>query len=517
MTTDVLVVGAGPTGLTLAIDLARRGVAVRIVDAAPGPVRASKGKGLQPRTQEVFDDLGIIDAIRAAGGPYPAMRAYGTGDQAATVVWEGSIGESRPASPDVPYPSVLMVPQWRTEQLLAARLREFGVEVEYRTPVTELTQDSDGVTAAGIRAKYLVGADGGRSTIRRALGVEFLGETYETERMALADVQIPGLSREYWHIWGDLASQQLSLGLCPLVGTEDFQLTAPLAADEEPDLTLDGVQKLVLDRTGRADLRVSVASWHSLYRVNIRLADRFRVGRAFLAGDAAHAHSPAGGQGLNTGVQDAYNLGWKLAAVLAGAPEGLLDSYQDERQPIAAEVLGLSTLLLRKGSLTGEQADDVPSRGRDTDQLDLSYPASELAVDARSVATPGPLSPGDRAPDAPLKSANGADVRLFDLFRGPHPTVLAFATTFDYAVPGTTVGEVAAVVTIAGAAESAAPGGFVDRDRHAFAGYGIDPAAGGLVVVRPDGYVGLLADAADTAAVTRYLDEIRLCEDLPRL
>lgn len=497
---DVLVVGAGPTGLTLAVDLARRGIAVRIVDAAPGPVRAAKGKGLQPRTQEVFDDLGIIDEIRAAGAPYPAIRAYGAGDLAATVVWEGPIGASRPPSPDVPYPGILMVPQWRTEQILAARLREYGVEVEYGTPVTDLTQEDAGVTAAGIRAKYLVGADGGRSTVRRALGVEFLGETFESERMALADVQIPGLSRDHWHVWGDLASQQMSLGLCPLPGTDDFQLTAPLAADEEPDLTLEGVQKLVLDRTGRTDLHVRVASWHSVYRVNIRLAHRYRVDRAFLAGDAAHAHSPAGGQGLNTGVQDAYNLGWKLAAVLAGAPEALLDSYQDERQPIAAEVLGLSTLLLRQGSLTGERAEEVPSRGRDTDQLDLSYPASTLVVDARSVATSGRLSSGDRAPDAPLTSADGADVRLFDLFRGAHPTVLAFApATTDYAVPGATV----AVVT-RGAGPVPA-GAYRDRDGHAFAGYGVDPAVGGLVVVRPDGYVGLLADPGDTAAVEAYV------------
>jgi 2-polyprenyl-6-methoxyphenol hydroxylase-like FAD-dependent oxidoreductase len=509
MSTDVLVIGAGPTGLTLAVDLARRGIAVRIVDAAPGPLRASKGKGLQPRTQEVFDDLGIIDAIRAAGAAYPPMRAYGSGDQAATVVWEGAMAAARPPAPDVPYPSVLMVPQWRTEQILAARLREFGVEVEYGVEVTDVSQEPQSATAAGISAKYLVGADGGRSAVRRALDVKFLGETFESERMALADVQIAGLSRDYWHIWGDLASEQLHLGLCPLPGTEDFQLTAPLAADEEPDLTLEGVQKLVVERSGRTDLNVSAASWHSLYRVNIRLAERYRVGRAFLAGDAAHAHSPAGGQGLNTGVQDAYNLGWKLAAVLAGAPETLLDSYHDERLPIAAEVLGLSTLLLRSGGVAGDPSEEVPRRGRDTDQLDLCYPDSALSVEARR--HPGRPAPGDRAPDAPLVGPDGRDVRLFDLFRGPHPTVLEFlptTTASDYATRRTTVGGGATAVTILSSearTERAVAGGFLDREGHAFTAYGIDPAAGGLAVVRPDGYLGLLADAEDTAALARYL------------
>jgi hypothetical protein len=311
--------------------------------------------------------------------------------------------------------------------------------------------------------------------------------------MAIADVQIPGLSRDVWHAWGDFGSEGLRLGLCPLPSTEDFQLTAPLAAEEAPDLSLDGVRELIAERTGRTGRHVTAATWHSLYRVNIRLAEKFRVGRAFLAGDAAHAHSPAGGQGLNTGVQDAYNLGWKLAAVLAGAPERLLDTYEAERLPVAADVLGLSTLPLRKGNVASED-ESVPQRGKDTDQLDLSYPAGPLSVDARLTA--GPLHAGDRAPDAPL----GGGARLFDLFRGPHLTLLLFD-----AARRTPVGGGAGAVTIVAKGSFARPGEYLDTDGHAFASYGIDPADGGFVVVRPDGYVGLVADLGQPTEVDRYL------------
>ncbi|NUR87050.1 MAG: hypothetical protein HOY71_23460 [Nonomuraea sp.] len=352
--THVLIVGSGPTGLTLAIELARRGVDLRIVERSPEYPAGIRGKGLQPRTLEVFDDLGVIDEILATGSLYPVIRSYQDGQ----VVWEGRLDEPKEASEGVPYPNLIMQPQFRTEAILRERLAELGHHVELGTEVTGFVQDEDGVTVTlngseSVRCAYLVGADGGRSTVRKQLGVGFVGETFEEERMLLADVKVAGLDREYWHSWGDMAKQVLRGALCPLPGTDLFQLTTPFRSLEE-----------------FTDVAIDEVVWQSEYRVNIRMAERFRVGRVFLAGDAAHVHSPAGGQGLNTGVQDAYNLGWKLAS----GSEQLIGTYEFERMGVAEHVLGLSTRLLRTQELR---------RGEETNQLAIAYYGSPLAVGER--------------------------------------------------------------------------------------------------------------------------------------
>jgi 2-polyprenyl-6-methoxyphenol hydroxylase-like FAD-dependent oxidoreductase len=463
----ILIVGAGPTGLTLAIELARRDVPHRLID--PGHRTGSRGKGLQPRTLEVFDDLGVIGAVTAAGRTYPPLRAYAGTD----VVWEGRMAETRDATPDVPYPNGLMVPQWRTERILRDRLTELGGRVDTAALAT-FTQDGDGVTAAltdgtTVRAAHLVGADGGRSTVRKTLGVPFLGETRDDERMLIGDVQTPDLDRDHWHMWADPQTQRPRVGLCPLHGTSDFQFTAPLAPGDDPDLTLATYQMHLAAATGRDDIRLTGLDWASVYRVNIRMAERFRAGRAFLAGDAAHVHSPAGGQGLNTGVQDAYNLGWKLAAVHNGASPALLDTYEEERLPVAAGVLGISTALYAKAA--AGQADAF-ERGEETSQLLLGYPDSPLSS--------GPHG-GTRAPDAPLESGT-----LFDAFRGPHFTLLAFGTEPPACGPSVRTVRITANTT-------------------AEAAYGITGPT--LVLVRPDGYRAHTGDAASTTA---YLNRLNL-------
>ncbi|MGW6498435.1 FAD-dependent monooxygenase [Nonomuraea angiospora] len=360
--THVLIVGSGPTGLTLAIELARRGVDLRIVEKSPEPPTGVRGKGLQPRTLEVFDDLGVVGEILATGREYPSLRSY-QGDQ---VVWEGRMDEIREPSEGVPYPNLIMQPQWRTEQILRDRLAELGHEVEFGAEVTGFEQDEDGVTGTlgsgeRIRCAYLVGADGGRSGVRKRLGVGFVGDTFESERMLLADVRTGDLDREHWHVWGSPAEQKLHFTICPLPNTDVFQLIAPYAGD-------DDLVALVAEHAPH--VRIEEILWRSEYRVNIRMADRFRVGRVFLAGDAAHVHTPAGGQGLNTGVQDAYNLGWKLAI----GTEALLDTYEDERMAVAEHVLGLSTRLYREQD---------SRRGDDTNQLGLAYLGSPLSVGER--------------------------------------------------------------------------------------------------------------------------------------
>ncbi|MDN3356911.1 FAD-dependent oxidoreductase [Actinomadura sp. DC4] len=452
----MLIVGAGPTGLTLACDLARRGVDVRVIEKERPA--GSRGKGLQPRTLEVFEDLGVLDAITAAGAPYPPLRSYAGGE----VVWEGRMHEPREPTPDVPYPTVLMVPQWRTEEILRDRLTVLGGRVEHAA-LTDLTQDDGGVTALlgtgdRIRAAYLVGADGGRSLVRKRLGVAFEGETHEAERMLIADVRTGDLDRDHWHMWADLAAQTLRAALCPLPGTDVFQFTSPLAGAETPEPSLATFQKILAEVS---DVRLTDVGWTSVYRVNIRMAERFRDRRVFLAGDAAHVHSPAGGQGLNTGVQDAYNLGWKLAA------ERALDTYEEERLPVAAGVLGLSTRLYREAA---ERQADAHRRGEETEQLGIGYPGSSLAV--------GGGKAGERAPDAPLR-----DGRLFEVFQGTHFTLLGFGE--EHAA---TVAEVNARYGPAVRAYTVGPAGdLADTAGHARRAYG----TGGLVLVRPDGYIGV--------------------------
>lgn len=460
---QVLITGGGPTGLVLACDLVRRGVAVRIIDKAPTPPTGSRGKGLQPRSLEVFDDLGVLDAMLAEGTDYPTIRRYANGN----VVWEGRMHEPVEPTEAVPYPNILLLPQPRTEQLLRDRLATLGGRVEHGVELIDVEQHDDGVTARlstgeRITVDYLVGADGGRSVVRKRLGIGFEGETYETERMLIGDVLADGLDRDHWHIWANPAEPGRWLAMCPLPGGELFQLVAPVDADEEPELTLKALQRAVDAATG-GGVRLRELTWSSVYRPNIRMVDRFRVGRVFLAGDAAHVHSPAGGQGLNTGIQDAYNLGWKLAAVLTGAPAELLDTYEEERLPVAAEVLGISTRLHRSASL---------GRGPETDQLRITYRGTTLAGEPSD----GALQAGDRAPDALC----GNGVRLFDLFRGPHVTLLAFGT------------------------ELAASYGDEVRAYEVDCAYGVEE--GSYVLVRPDGYVGLIT--REPGRVASYLARV---------
>ncbi|MFF4035343.1 FAD-dependent oxidoreductase [Streptomyces sviceus] len=460
MNTDVLIVGAGPTGLALGIDLARRGVDALVVEKADRLFPGSRGKGLQPRTMEVFDDLGVLDAILAIGGPYPVGMVWQDGAR---------VGEHRmfdPAEPteDSPYNAPWMVPQWRTQEVLSARLEELGGRVSFGREAVGLEQDADGVTvrfAAGedVRARYVVAADGGRSAVRRALGIGMTGETVDPHPLLVADARVTGLDRDNWHIFPPRGEDAGYLSICPLAGTEDFQIVAQFPEGTRVDLSLDAVREVVAARSHLAPEAVTELRWASDFRPRAALADSFRSGRVFLAGDAAHIHSPAGGQGLNTSVQDAYNLGWKLGAVLrAGAPAALLDTYEEERRPIAAQMLGLST-----GVHRGEVR-----RGDATRQLGLGYRESSLTAETRTA--PSGLRAGDRAPDGKL-----GETRLFDAFRGPHWTLVAVG------VEAPPLPESVRAVT---------------GDEQ--------PSYGkGLFLVRPDGYVGWAGE--DAAKLLGYV------------
>jgi 2-polyprenyl-6-methoxyphenol hydroxylase-like FAD-dependent oxidoreductase len=482
MDADVLVAGAGPTGLTLALDLARRGLRVRIVDKADRFSVGSRGDGISPRTLEVFEDLGMLDEVISAGISAPLTRVY-AGEQ---VVWEGRMTEPVAPRPAVPYPNVWFVPQWRTEQILRSRLAALGVEVTLNAGVVAFEQDDHAVTVSledsqTLRAAYLVGADGGRSTVRKRLAVPFAGETNEDITMLLADVRVEGLDHEYGHGW--MLNGQTFFGFTPLAGGDDtYVLTT-----QDPGIppTLEALQQTLEATSGRSDIRLRELTWSTIWRPNLRMVEQFRVGRVFLAGDAAHVHPPAGGQGLNTGVQDAYNLGWKLGAVLGGVPDELLDSYEVERLPVAARVLGISAGLMEK-HLSG--ADDAFERGEETQQLDLSYRRGPLTLDDGSSCT---LAAGDRAPDAPCRDRDGRPVRLFSCYAGPHWTLLRFGST-------------APTLDRPGVQSHRIGSDLVDADRHIHDAYNVKDAA--AVLVRPDGYIGVIT--SQPAALAAYADRV---------
>lgn len=470
-TVDVLVVGAGPTGLALAVDLARRGVRALVVERSDALFPGSRGKGLQPRTLEVLDDLGVHDAIRAAGGPYPVGMMWRDGERQG----EHRMFDATEQSEGSPYTEPWMVPQWRTQEILFARLTEpaprqaTDAGVAFGRELVSVAQDADGVTAgfaagAPVRARYAVAADGGRSAVRRALGIGMTGELVDPNPTLVADVRVTGLDRDNWHLFPPRGDGDGFLAICPLAGTEDFQLVARFPEGTTPDLSLDGIREVVAARSHLAPDDVTEVRWASDFRPRAAMADRFREGRVFLAGDAAHVHSPAGGQGLNTSVQDAYNLGWKLGAVLRdGAPESLLDSYEEERLSNAADMLGLSTRVHR-----GEVR-----RGAATQQLGLGYRESSLTVETRAGLPDDALHAGDRAPDGIHDGA-----RLFDAFRGPHWTLLAVGT---------------------GSVLPALPGVRTVRIP-SYGAYG-----DGVFLVRPDGYVGWAGDTAEGLAEYAHL------------
>ena len=456
----VLIAGGGPTGLTLGIDLARRGVEVRVVDKADEFFDGSRGDGIQPRTLEVFDDLGVVDAVLGEGcGPTP-IRVNLDGSFMG-VRW---MTEPAEPTPDRPYPTPWVLGQSQLEGILRARLLEHGVRVELATELVGLQQDEDGVTARlstgeTARFHYLVGADGGASFVRKAIGVAFPGITDESIRVLAGDVAAPALDPGCGHWFASAGNPTAGVVMTPLPGTGYFQFGTPLG--EGDDASLQTMQA-ILDRFA-AGVRLTGHGWSTVWRPNVRLAERYRAGRVFLAGDAAHVHPPTGGQGMNTGVQDAYNLGWKLAA------ETALDTYEAERRTVAARVLGVSTGLLDQYAQGHPEAH---KRGEDTFGLDITYRAADAT---------GPLVTGDRAPDAPVLDANGKRIRLFDLFRGPHSTRLVFgapapAEEHAYAVlrPGDQpVSDGRHVIDAAG---------------HAFAAYAA--SAGDTVLIRPDGYLG---------------------------
>jgi 2-polyprenyl-6-methoxyphenol hydroxylase-like FAD-dependent oxidoreductase len=489
MKSPVVIVGAGPAGLVAALELVRRGVDVRIIERAASPSSGSRAKGLQPRTLEILESLGLIDEVLAGGGAFPPWRSYRGG----RLAWEKSIydllGTGPPTTdPAIPYPQTWMVPQWRTERILRDALLRLGTPVRHGAALRGIDDDGTGVAVTlrhdtgveHLRASYVIAADGASSTVRNLLGIPFEGVTREDERFVTADVRTRDLDRGYWHNWSHPADPAARVSICALPATGTFQFVAPLLPGQEtPDLTLKTLQRFFDERSDGAVVTFDEAPWITVHRTNERLAKRYRAGRVFLVGDAAHALPAAGGQGLNTAVQDSHNLAWKLAAVLGGAPDDLLDTYEEERRPIAVRLMA------------GLDVADEDGAKPDIFQLRNHYRGRRLSRQAR--AADGVVRAGDRAPDAPL----GPSHRLFTLARDGRFVALAFgdAATRDCA---TVAGRVDLTVLDVRRG-SPATADTIGRI------YGVAPGEEALFLIRPDGHVGFAAGDRFAERLHAYL------------
>jgi rifampicin monooxygenase len=330
---DVVVAGAGPTGLMLAAELRLHGVGVVVVDKAAEPTDFVRALGLHVRSIEVLDQRGMLERFLAEGTKYPLGGFF------------AAISKPAPERLDTAHGYVLGIPQTTTERLLAERAAELDVEVRRGCELVGLDQDEDGVTAeladgSRLRARYLVGCDGGRSTVRKLCGIGFPGEPSRVDTL-LGEMKVTASPETMAAVTDEVRKTQKRFGVGPLDG-EWCRVVVPAAGVAEDRSTPPTLEELTGQLEAIAGTDFGAHSPRRLARIGdaTRQAERYRSGRVLLAGDAAHIHPPVGGQGLNLGLQDAFNLGWKLAAEIAGwAPADLLDSYQDERHPVAAAVL----------------------------------------------------------------------------------------------------------------------------------------------------------------------------------
>ncbi|MEJ8655159.1 MULTISPECIES: rifampin monooxygenase [Streptomyces] len=330
---DVIVAGGGPTGLMLAAELRLHGVHVLVLEKDTEPTPYVRALGLHVRSIEVMDQRGLLERFLALGTKHPAGGFF------------AGIGKPSPERLDTAHGYVLGIPQPLIDRLLAERATELGAEIRRGGELVGLSQDDAGVTvelADGtlVRSRYLVGCDGGRSTVRKLLGVGFPGEPTRVETL-LGEMEVAAPQETVATVVAEVRKTHLRFGVGPL-GDGRYRVVVPargVAEDRAVPPTLDELRQQLRAFAG-TDFGVHSPRWLSRFGDATRLAERYRVGRVLLAGDAAHIHPPVGGQGLNLGIQDAFNLGWKLAAEVGGrAPEGLLDSYHTERHPVAADVL----------------------------------------------------------------------------------------------------------------------------------------------------------------------------------
>jgi 2-polyprenyl-6-methoxyphenol hydroxylase-like FAD-dependent oxidoreductase len=533
----VLVVGAGPTGLMAAACLARFGVSVRLIDRAVAPpADRSRAVVIQPRTLEAFDNLGIVDEVIAAGMLVDRLNLFHPSGR------HGTLRFATPGVLDSPYDKLLSLPQDETERILGALANRYGVIVERGVELATLTQTEHAVrvglkhddgSTEDVDFAYVIGCDGAHSTVRTLSGLDFPGLTYRDEGL-IGDVKV------HWK----LPSNEVSL--CP--HAEGFLLAFPLPGEhhfrtimivprddmrEDRHLGFDEyraqLERMVPRGFGDGDGPPTIleANWLTRYRLHRRGVTCYQKGRCFVAGDAAHIHSPVGAQGMNTGIQDAYNLTWKIALVLRGeAPAWIIDTYDEERRRVGELLLNrtdrafgfvaghgwLSRTIRRIAPTIGARLLNAPIVGRRlarfVSQLGIRYRHSRLSVNGPAASGLGANAPraGDRAPDVVLDPTdNRSSSRLFDALRQPRHTLFVFEGSGDVAWADDVERRVApfapvmAVVQIKRRRGNEAAGWLIDGDGRAHARYGAD--GGACYLVRPDGYIGFRGAAADVGAL----------------
>jgi 2-polyprenyl-6-methoxyphenol hydroxylase-like FAD-dependent oxidoreductase len=511
---QVIVVGAGPVGLVAAAELARHGVGVRVIDKLAQPTDQSRAIAVHARSLDMFDRMGIVDELLSTGIKAIAMQLY-AGDNRLFRVPLGDV--------DSAYPFTLNTAQTETERVLGGHLSALGVTVERGVELVSLSQDDDAArvtlshpdgTTEQVVASYVIGADGGHSKVRKLVGTK-LGGSFVGERCLLGDVDVEhDLDTDSMHTF---LSPDGAVVALPMVGGR-MRFIAELHDAPGTPLNTNPTQaelQAIIDRR-IGGMRIVRSHWLTSFEIHHARVPAYRWGRVFLAGDAAHIHSPAGGQGMNTGMQDAFNLAWKLAAVLRGeAGETLLDSYEAERMPVADGVIAFTDRLTRAGTLTG-----VPRRIRDVAIRMLSHvPAArrlmaETAEEVNIGYQGGPIAVGRRVRRAKVVAGDHV----------PHIIDAALAKQLSAACDGT--GHV--VLTVAARHVAPAAGGLgqtqvlITTSDTAVAGYDAviaDPEGvvaqrfglrnGGRVVIRPDGYIGAVAALDDTTTVADYFATIR--------
>ncbi|HET6211335.1 MAG TPA: FAD-dependent monooxygenase [Micromonosporaceae bacterium] len=510
---DVLVVGAGPTGLCLASQLQAYGTPFRIIDRHLDRAHESRALAVQPRTLEVLAPLGVAEAMVRNGNP--AVRAQmHFGDRVVSIPLF-DIGAD-----DTPYPYLLFLSQAETERILDEHLTAGGTTVERGTELVDYTAQDGGLTCTlrhgdgrteQVQARYIAGCDGAHSTVRNLAGIPFAGRAYP-QTFVLADLNAAGVEAGAVH---SFISGEGMLFLFPLGQPAPWRVLAMRGrADPTPaedPVSLADVQALC-DRYTHGLVRLDSPVWMTNFRLHNRGATHHRAGPAFLAGDAAHIHSPAGAQGMNTGIQDAINLGWKLALVCAGAAPGLLDTYEPERGPVGRLVLRTTDRLFTfatstNGVLRFVRTSVVPHLAR------LAIRArklrgyafrviAELALQYRSspASTEGPRAPrrgpraGDRLPDAPVTS-DGTTSTLHEMVAAPgfHLLLCGPDSAWPDGVPADIAGRYPRFLTVHRVSAVGAPARLVsDRPMQ--------------YLVRPDGYLGYRAGGTDLAGLHSYLD-----------